>query len=113
MFKVLSGQCTSFELTYKTNNLRSGNDLLLETPNFKTKYGKRIFAYIGTRYWNALPNNLRIIKDIEKFKKELKTLLFTKFEEIKQKAFIYKPIWIQNKFLSASVQLYHEEALYK
>ena len=92
VFKVLSGQCTSFELTYKTNNLRSGNDLLLETPNFKTKYGKRIFAYSGTRYWNALPNNLRIIKDIEKFKKDLKTLLFTNFEEIKQKAFIYKPI---------------------
>ena len=46
----------------------------------------------GTRYWNALPNNLRIIKDIEKFKKDLKTLLFMNFEEIKQKAFIYKPI---------------------
>jgi len=92
VFKVLRGQCTSLQLTYKANNRRSGNDLLLETPNFKTKYGKRIFAYSGTRYWNALPHELRIIENIEKFKKDLKTLLYDNFQEIQQKAFIYKPI---------------------
>ena len=46
---------------------------------------------LPTGYGKKIRGSERV-KDIEKFKKDLKTLLFTNFEEIKQKAFIYKPI---------------------
>lgn len=90
VFKILNGQCSnSFNITYKNNSLRSGSGLLLNTPNFKTKYGVRIFEYSSTRYWNALPDNIKTINCIEKFKKELKMLLLHNFDELKRKAFMY------------------------
>ena len=92
VFKILHGQCTTLKLHFKISNLRSGSSNQLETPNFKTKYGKRIFEYSGSRYWNVLPENIRTIDNIMKFKKELKTLLFNNFYEIKQKAFKYNPL---------------------
>ena len=92
VFKVLNGQCSSVKLTHKNTNLRNGSTMFLETPNFKTKYGKRIFEYSGSRYWNALPMEIKTTENIDKFKKLLKTLLFTEFDNIKKKAFKYKSI---------------------
>ena len=92
VFKVLNGQCSSVNLTRKNTNLRNGTTMFLETPNFKTKYGKRIFEYSGSRYWNALPMEIKTTENINKFKKLLKTLLFTEFDNIKKKAFKYKSI---------------------
>ena len=90
VFKILNGQCSnSFNITYKNSSLRSGSGLLLNTPNFKTKYGSRIFEYSSTRYWNALPGDIKTINCIEKFKKELKLLLLHKFDDLKRKAFMY------------------------
>ena len=66
--------------------------MFLETPNFKSKYGKRIFEYSASRYWNVLPTEIKTTENINKFKKLLKTLLFTEFDNIKKKAFVYKPI---------------------
>ena len=62
---------------------------ILETPTFKTVYGKRIFAYNGSRLWNALPVNIRAEENIEKFKKLIKTLLFEGNNELKMKAYKY------------------------
>ena len=90
VFKILDGRCTTLKLDFKISNLRSGSSYQLETPNFKTKYGKRIFEYSGSRYWNVLPENIRTIDNIMKFKKELKSLSFNNFYEIKQKAFKYR-----------------------
>ena len=42
----------------------------------KTGYGKRCFTYLAPRYWNAIPRDLRVIPDINSFKKELKFYLF-------------------------------------
>ena len=90
VFKILKGQCSQNpELMYKSLNGRPEDYLLLQTPNFKTAYGKRIFAYNGTRLWNALPVTVRSEEDVYKFKKTLKTLLFDGHEELKKKAFKY------------------------
>ena len=86
VFKVLNGQCSSVNLTRKNTNLRNGTTMFLETPNFKTKYGKRIFEYSGSRYWNALLMEIKTIDNIDKFKKLLKTL-FTEFDSIKKNSF--------------------------
>ena len=81
--------CASIDLNYKGFNGRQNDYLMLDTPNYKTKYGKRIFDYNGSRLWNVLPLDLRKEEDIKKFKKMLKTLLFEGNEELKRKAFKY------------------------
>ena len=75
-----------FGLQYKGFNGRPDDYLILRTPVFKTAYGKRVFAYLGTRLWDALPTNLRAEDDVEKFKKSIKTLLFEGSVDLKKKA---------------------------
>ena len=91
MHKAIRGKCPdNVTITYKHFNGRPEDWLLLETPTFKTKYGKRTFAYNGPRLWNALPVALRGEEDTEKFKKSLKTLLFDGHGELKRRAFKYQ-----------------------
>ena len=88
--KVIKGKCSAnLTLSYKKFNGRSSDYLMLETPTFKTKYGKRLFEYNASRLWNALPLDMRIEEDVKKFKRELKTLLFGGCDELKRRAFKY------------------------
>ena len=90
VFKILKGQCSqNLELRYKSFNGRPEDYLLLETPNFKTAYGKRIFAYNGTRLWNALPVTVRSEEGVNEYKKKIKTMLFDGHDDLKKKAFKY------------------------
>ena len=50
--------------------------MLLETLHLKTKYCKRIFAYNGTRLWNALSIDIRKETNMEEFKKRLFCLMY-------------------------------------
>ena len=77
-------------LRCKGFNGRPGDYLLLETPVFKTAYGKRVFEYNASRLWNALPVTVRGEEDIGKFKTQIKTILFDGCEELRQKAYRYK-----------------------
>ncbi len=91
VYKVIKGiSSENINLTYKSFNGRPCDFLLLETPNFKSKYGERVFEYNGSRWWNVLPLAMRIEEDIEKFKTQLKTLLFNGHDELKRRAFRYK-----------------------
>ena len=88
--KIINGQIPqNFDLQYKKFNGRPDDFLLLETPNFKTAYGKRIFAYHGSRLWNALPATVRAEDNVDVFKKKVKTILFDGSEELKKRAFRY------------------------
>ena len=89
VYKVIRGQC-GMNLSYKTFNGRPNDYLLLETPNFKTKYGKRLFEFNGSRLWNALPVHIRCEENIDQYKKLVKTLLFTDHEGLKNSAFKYR-----------------------
>ena len=90
VFKVVRGICSeNIKLSFKPFNGRTDDFLLLNTPTFKTKYGKRIFEYNGSRLWNALSYRLRMEGDIVQFKKNLKTLLFDGTDELKKRAFQY------------------------
>ena len=89
VFKILHGNCSDLGLQYKSFNGRPNDYLLLETPNFKTAYGKRIFAYNGSRLWNTLPVHVRAEEDIERFKKSIKTILFEGNTDFKKKAYKY------------------------
>jgi hypothetical protein len=65
---------------------RAADDMLLETPHYKTKFGRRIFEFNGSRLWNSLPNYLLAEKDIDKSKKCPETPLFKNCDEIKDRA---------------------------
>ena len=89
-FKVVKGMSPdNLTLKYKAFNGRPSDFLILETPNYRTKYGKRLFEYNGPRYWNALPLDLRMEEDIETFKKRVKTMLFDGCADFKKSAFKY------------------------
>ena len=86
---MLKGK-VNMKLRYKSFNGRPEEYLMLDTPNFRTRYGKRLFEYNGSRLWNALPVNVRMEEDIEKYKKNVKTILFAGFDEFKRTAFKYR-----------------------
>ena len=89
VFKVLRCK-VNMKLTYKSFNGRPDDYLKLETPNFNTKYGKRLFEYNGSRLWNALPLAVRVEEDIEKYKKQVKTILFAGHNELIRTAYKYQ-----------------------
>ena len=90
VFKVIKGQCSdNLTFQFKAFNGRPNDFLLLKTPNFNTKYGKRIFEYNGSRLWNALPVDIRMVEDVGTFKTKIKTLLFDGCEDLKNRAFKY------------------------
>ena len=119
VFKCLNGLSPQeMGLQYKGFNGRPDDFLLLQTPNFRTLYGKRIFAFHGSRMWNALPVNIRAENNIEKLKKYIKTLLFERHDEFRMKAFRYKQEECDTAShvnSGATVQrcLTHEDARYK
>ena len=91
VYKVINGMCSdNLKLQFKPFNGRSNDFLLLHTPNFETRYGKRLFEYNGSRLWNALPVDVRTEENIVLFKKKIKTLLFDGCEDLKKKAYKYK-----------------------
>ena len=49
----------------------------LVVRDFNGVMGKRAFSVCGPRLWNALPKDLRVMDDLDDFKKKLKTYLFT------------------------------------
>ena len=62
---------------------------ILEVREFQTSYGERAFSVCGPRLWNALPYELRIVEDVEVYKKKVKTLLFDGADGLKKSAFKY------------------------
>ena len=89
VYKMVRG-LFEMNLTYKSFNGRQVEYLMLETPNFQTKHGKRIFEYNCSRMWNALPVHVRSEEDIVKFKTAVKTLLFANHHQFKRKVYKYK-----------------------
>ena len=83
---MLKENC-NMSLTYKSFNGRPDDYLLLKTPNFKTKYGHRLFEYNGSRLWNALPLDIRAEENINSYKTKIKTLLFDSCEQFKRIAY--------------------------
>ena len=49
----------------------------LNLPKPRTDYLKRSFGYSGALLWNSLPENIRVIRSIGQFKKEINCPLET------------------------------------
>lgn len=63
---------------YEPNvRLRSDNQFLLNIPRVNTKYGERSFAYLGPKFWNELPINLKLCPTIDVFKVRVRKFLLS------------------------------------
>ena len=60
-----------------TRTLRSINLQLLTVPRVRSRAGERSFAVCGPSLWNKLPANLRAIDEVDSFKAQLKTHLYS------------------------------------
>ena len=61
----------------KTNrSLRSSSGIVLTQTRTRTNFGKRAFCQSGPELWNSLPESLRCVSSLLKFRKLLKTYLF-------------------------------------
>jgi flagellar biosynthesis chaperone FliJ len=59
-------------------SLRSTDTLTLEVPKTRRRtLGDRAFLAVAPREWNSLPRDLRVINDLDMFKRRLKTHLFS------------------------------------
>ena len=56
--------------------LRSASTQNYDICRIKLKFGERAFSVAAPKAWNSLPDSLKQINDIVKFRKDLKTHLF-------------------------------------
>ena len=83
-FKAINGLAPGYlsdmiQQYIPTKTLRSSDQSLLREPPYRQQYGSRAFKNAAPRLWNALPLCLRTAKNIDCFKKDLKTHLFNTF----------------------------------
>ena len=73
----LQGLITPSASVPRRSTLRSASHHNLIVQSSHRKFGNRAFSVAGPRAWNSLPVELKTISDTTRFKRELKTLLFT------------------------------------
>ena len=61
------------------SHLRSASNGDLVVPSTRLKTGERAFSVAAPQAWNRLPVELKTMVDTARFKRELKTLLFSKY----------------------------------
>lgn len=84
IYKCLNGTApkylSSLIVRYQpSRRLRSGSKNLLSVKSSKSKLGSRAFSVNAPAIWNSLPDALRDISTITRFKSSLKTYLFRKY----------------------------------
>ena len=72
--------CNLFDMNTNSNiySLRSFAKGNLFVPRPNSNFMKRTFHYSGTILWNSLPPNLKLIQDIDLFKKKYTDYLMSK-----------------------------------
>ena len=80
VFKALHGLVPEyisrlFTLRNCKINLRGDNILMVPRVN-TTSYGLHSLAYQGSKLWNSLPNNIRLLHELSQFKSEISKLKF-------------------------------------
>ena len=59
-------------------NLRSATDRTYFLPRTHNTFGDRSFSVAGPRVWNSLPADLRLEMQFRAFRRQLKTVLFSR-----------------------------------
>ena len=88
LFKCVNNKAP-IELIDKIIRYKDKDKLTLSCVQFKSKAGRRCFSYIAPRLWNEVPFNIKALTDIEKFKKQLKFVIYNDFHGFKARVFRY------------------------
>ena len=88
VFKCVTNMAPK-ELIDKIICYKDKDKLTLSCVQFKSKAGRRCFSYIGPRLWNEVPFEIKSLTDIEKFKKQLKFVIYNDFHALKSRVFRY------------------------
>ena len=73
--------CSLFDVQNHQYNCRGHKSV--KQKKFKTiKHGYQSFTYIGSKLWNALPNEVRKSTDVHTFKKAVKDFNFSKIQRL-------------------------------
>ena len=77
VFRALHDHASLITQYVPSRALRSAGQALLTVPRHNLeRYGQRSFACAGPTLWNALPEDIRVIANINAFKSKLKTHYF-------------------------------------
>lgn len=67
-----------FKFSVKDRDLRGNYKFLLVVPKVRTKFGERSLSYLGPKFWNALPFDVKMSTTLLSFKRKVKEMLFNR-----------------------------------
>ena len=84
VFKCINAKAPSYlsaMIQFSGSHVHS--DLIVSRSS--THYGDRSFVHAGPKLWNSLPKHLKVIVDINVFKRQLKGYLFNNYDQFMQR----------------------------
>ena len=89
-FNDMSPEYTSeiFRPSYRRHNTRTSS-LMLDVPFRKYCSGQKTLSYLGPRTWNTLPAQIKLCRNVNTFKHDIKKLFFDKLQKDIDNIFIY------------------------
>ena len=88
--EILSPEYTSeiFHPSHRRHNTRAST-LMLDLPFRKSCFGQKTLSYLGPKTWNTLPAEIKLRKNVNTFKHDIKKLFFEKLQKDTDDIFIY------------------------
>ena len=89
-FNDMSPEYTSeiFHPSHRRHNTRAST-LMLDLPFRKSCFGQKTLSYLGPKTWNTLPAEIKLRKNVNTFKHDIKKLFFEKLQKDTDDIFIY------------------------
>ena len=89
-FNDMSLEYTSeiFHPSHRRHNTRAST-LMLDLPFRKSCFGQKTLSYLGPKTWNTLPAEIKLRKNVNTFKHDIKKLFFEKLQKDTDDIFIY------------------------
>ena len=61
----------------------------LDLPFRKSVYGQKTLSYLGPKTWNSLPAQIKLCKNVNSFKHDIKNLYFKRLQKSDDSIFMY------------------------
>ena len=78
-----------FHPSHSTHNIPMSAYIKLDLLFRKSVYGKKTLSYIGPKTWNSLPAQIKLCKNVNTFKHDIKNLFFKRLQKSDNSIFTY------------------------
>ena len=78
----------SFHPSHSTYNTRMST-YEIDLPFRKNVYGKKTLSYLGPKTWNSFPAQIKLRKNVNTFKHDIKNMFFKRLQKRDDSIFIY------------------------